>query len=75
MRTKRNITEILKDADKAQDVKYLIDLWNEIADNKYKFPIVEIRFANEHIRELFLRLNEYDLDFYHCLEKMYLNEV
>jgi len=71
----RNITEILKDADKAKELKSSIEFWNEIADNKYKFSLIEIRFANEHIRELILKLNDCDLDFYNCLEKMYLNEV
>ncbi len=58
----RSITEILKDADSSTDLQVLINLWNEIANNKYKYPLVEIQFANEHIRELALTSNGQDID-------------
>lgn len=48
----RTLSEILIEADDATDVSDLINLWNEIAINKYSFCLVEIRFANEHIRSL-----------------------
>jgi hypothetical protein len=50
----RTITEILKEADSANKLQVLINLWNEIANNKKKYPLVEIWFANEHLRELVL---------------------
>ncbi len=58
----RSITDILKDADNATRLQQLIDLWNEIANNKYQYPLIQIFFANEHIRELVLKLNESDLE-------------
>jgi hypothetical protein len=47
----RTLTQILKDADSATD------LWNEIAENKYEYPLIQIRFANEHIGQLALKSN------------------
>lgn len=66
----RTITEILKEADSTNDLKGLISLWNEIAANKKKYPLTQIWFANEHIRELALKSNGQDIDkglFYHHL--------
>ena len=74
----RTITEILKEADLKNDLQDLINLWNEIANNKYQYSLVQIRFANEHIRELALKTNDSDLEkgkFYMSLREMYLSEV
>ena len=59
---KRTLTEILKDADKATELQVLIDLWNEIANNKKQYPLTEIWFANEYIRELALKSNGQDIE-------------
>ena len=70
----RTLTEILKDADKATELQALIDLWNEIANNKYKYPLTELWFANEHIRELALKVKGADIakgHFYHTLNEMH----
>lgn len=58
----RTISEILKDADVTNDLQTLISLWNEIANNKRQYPLTEIWFANEHIRELALNSNGQDID-------------
>jgi uncharacterized protein HemY len=58
----RTITEILKEADATNDFQSLINLWNEIANNKKKYPLTQIWFANEHIRELVLKSNGQDID-------------
>lgn len=67
----RTITEILIDADNAKDLDSLIALWNEIAGNKYQYPLIQIVFANERIRELALKSKGEDIEkvrFYHALE-------
>lgn len=69
----RTLSEILKDADDAKELNELIELWNEVANNKYKFPLIQIRFANEHIRELALKSNGTDIErgkFYLALKEM-----
>ena len=69
----RTLTEVLKDADKAKDLQVLIGLWNEIARNKFRYPLVELNFANEHIRELALESNGEDIAkgrFYNALNEM-----
>ena len=58
----RTITEILKDADATSDLQGLINLWNEIANHKRQYPLIEIWLANEHIRELALKSNGQDID-------------
>ena len=66
----RNINEILENSDSATELQELIDLWNEIANNKYNYSLVEIQHANVHIRKLALKSNGQDIDkgkFYHCL--------
>ena len=66
----RSINEILENSDLSTELQELIDLWNEIATNKYNYSLVEIRRANEHIRKLALKSNGQDIDkckFYHCL--------
>ena len=74
----RTLTEILKDADNATELQALIDLWNEIADNKYNYPLIEIRFANEHIRELALKADGSDFQkghFYYTMYEMMSKEA
>jgi hypothetical protein len=58
----RMITEILKEADATNELQGLINLWNEIANNKKQYTLTEIWFANEHIRELALKSNGQDID-------------
>jgi hypothetical protein len=67
----RPLSQILKEADSTKDLQKLIDLWNEIALNKKSYPLTEIYFANEHIRELALRSNGQDVQkglFYYNLK-------
>ena len=74
----RTITEILKDADSTNDLQTLINLWNEIANNKKQYPLTEIWFANEHIRELALKSNGEDIDkgkFYMELKSQHQNAL
>ena len=70
----RTLSEVLIDADKATELSELISLWNEIALNKYKYPLTQLWFANEHIRKLVLKSNGSDIEkgkFYHALNEMY----
>mgnify|MGYP003659721033 CR=1 FL=1 len=70
---KRTITDILTQADSEKDLKGLIDLWNEIANNKHEYPLSQIWFANEHIQGLALKVNGFDLEkgkFYNALNEM-----
>lgn len=72
----RSINEILKEADSANDLQVLINLWNEIANNKYKYTLVQIWFANEYIRKLALKSNGSDIQighFYTTLKSMNAN--
>lgn len=74
----RTLSEILKDADNTPDLQGLINLWNEIAENKYNYPLVQIRFANEYIGELALKSKGCDLEkgkFYFSLSQMLKNEA
>ena len=67
----RTIAEILKQADATMDLQGLINLWNEIANNKKKYPLNHIWNANKHIRELALKSIGHDIDkgkFYHELK-------
>jgi len=71
----KNITD---KADNAKDLQTLIDLWNEVANNKYSYSLGQIRVANKHIRELALKVEGSDLEkgkFYHALNEMVLFEV
>ena len=67
----RTITKILKDADSTNDLQGLINLWNEIANNKKQYQLTDIWNANKHIRELALKSSGHDIDkgkFYHELK-------
>jgi hypothetical protein len=59
---KKTITEILKEADATNDLQVLINLWNEIANNKKQYPLTQIWFTNEHIRDLALKSKGQDID-------------
>ena len=48
----RTISEILIEADETSDLKVLSDCWKEVVKNKYKYPLVEIEFAREHLNTL-----------------------
>jgi hypothetical protein len=68
----RLIKEIIQEAESTKDLQVLINLWNEIAKNKKKYSLNEIRFANLKIRELALKSNhKNDIDkglFYNFLK-------
>ncbi len=69
----RSITQILLEAEKSETLQALIDLWNEIVRNKEKYPLTQIWFANEKIRELSLIVDGEDIEkgkFYHALKEM-----
>lgn len=77
MENYRPIIEILEEADETNDLQGLINLWNEIANNKKQYALTEIWFANEHIRELALNSNCQDIDkgkFYMELKSQITNE-
>ena len=69
----RIITQILLEAEKAKELQALVDLWNEIVSNKKKYPLTQIWFANEKIRERSLIVEGADIEkakFYHALKEM-----
>ena len=68
----RTFDSILKDADKENTLQGLIDLWNEIANNKYNYTLAQLRFANEHISNLSKKMAQSDFSkvFRNDLKKM-----
>lgn len=48
----RTITEILKDADEAKSMNQLLKLEKELVNNKYKYSLVDLQFAKEHLNGL-----------------------
>ena len=67
----RTITEILKEADSTNELQGLINLWNEIANNKNQYPLTEIYEANKQIRRLALKSKGEDIEigkFYNFLD-------
>lgn len=67
----RNITEILNEARTSTDLQSLINLWNEIANNKKQYPLTEIYEANKQIRRLALKSKGEDIEigkFYNFLD-------
>lgn len=74
----RSLSDILKDADAATELQSLINLWNELAGNKYQYTLVQIRFANEYISELAIKSNGEDFEkckFYMTLKRMLSSEA
>ena len=68
MRT--SLENILENASKATELTSLIELWNQIANNKKQYPLSEIHEANRQIRELALKSKGEDIEkgkFYHFL--------
>jgi hypothetical protein len=57
----RTITEILKEANTI-NLNLLVNLWNEIANNKYKYDLLDIEFARESIMELVLKADGEDIN-------------
>ena len=67
----RTVTEILKEADATKELQGLINLWNEIANNKKQYRLTDIWNANKHIRELALKSKGDDIEigkFYNFLD-------
>lgn len=52
----RTMREILIEADEKESVWELEMLWNEMVANKYKYPLIHLRFAKEHIDWLILKV-------------------
>lgn len=72
-RTMRSIKQILEEVEKSDTLKDLVYLWNEIAINKKKYPLIEINSANKVIRERCLSVEGSDIDkgkFFHALKAM-----
>jgi len=66
----RNIKTILEAANSAITLSSIIELWNEIANNKKQYPLNEIHEAKRQIMELALKSKGEDIDkgkFYHFL--------
>jgi len=53
----RSIADILKEADSVKDLDAIIALWNEIANNKYRYSLDELHLANRQFRKLVLLAN------------------
>ena len=58
----RSIADILTEANSVKDLDAIIALWNEIANNKYRYSLDELRLAHEQITELALDSNGYYLE-------------
>jgi hypothetical protein len=72
-----NIKKITDKADNAKDLQSLIEVWNEVANNKYSYSLGQIRVANKHIQELALKVEGCDIEkgkFYNALNEMMLIE-
>jgi hypothetical protein len=48
----RTISAILIEADEATHPYFLNESWGEILKNKKRYPLVELEFALEHLRDL-----------------------
>ena len=71
----RSITQILLEAEKSVTLQVLIELWNDVVRNKKKYPLTQIWFANEKIRERSLTVDGEDIEkgkFYYNLKEMYV---
>ena len=58
----RTITQILIDADNAQNLDELSSLWQEIRSNLTSYPLVEIEFSIEHMKSKGKKLAQGDID-------------
>ena len=58
----RTITEIFNESAQTYDLKVLIMLRNEIANNNREYPLSEIWDANVYIRERSFLTNSQDID-------------
>ncbi len=57
----RSISEILTEADQTEELSVLCECWKEIVKNKYKYPLSEIWFAEEHLKELARKMANCDV--------------
>ena len=68
------MNEILKEIDSTNDLQKLIDIWNSIANNKYKYSLDEIDLVVNKIKETVLKSNGSDFDkgrFFFALNQMF----
>lgn len=56
----RKFSEILIDADEAENIESLATLWSELGKNKYKYTIAEHRFSDEHFMTLITNMAKKD---------------
>lgn len=73
-----NIKKITDKADKSKDLQSLIEVWNEVANNKYSYSLGQIRLVNKHIQELALKVEGCDLEkgkFFYALNEMLSSEA
>ena len=69
----RDILEILIDAERATNLDVLISFWNEIANKKKSYTLVDLRTANILISEFCLKVDGEDIEkgkFYYALAQM-----
>ena len=69
----RSITEILLEAESSKTLQNLVFLWNEIVENKKKYPLSKIWLANKNIRKRSLIVDGDDIEkgkFHHALKEM-----
>jgi hypothetical protein len=52
----RSFDEIMTDATNAEDIDELGYYYKELFDNKYKYPLTCLEFANEYFKELINKL-------------------
>jgi hypothetical protein len=58
----RSITDILVEADATRDLQVITNCWNEILENKKKYPLVELKYAAEHLRDLVKKMAREDAE-------------
>lgn len=58
----RSISQILIDADNTTELKVLSGCWKEIVKNKYQYPLVQLRFAREHLENLSREMARKDIE-------------
>ena len=57
----RTLQEICNQAESTTDLQGVVDLWNEIVENKRKYPLTEIHLAREKIMSYALTTNGTDI--------------